>query len=117
MEITKEAESKIAQLQLIEQNLTNLLNQKQNFQAQQIEINNALEELKKTQGKTYKIIGQVMVASDKDLLKKELESKKEIVELRIKKIEEQESQIREKAKKIQEEVMNHIKESEKEKKE
>jgi len=45
MDVSKETEKDIAQLQLIEQNLQNFLVQKQTFQTQLLEIDNALKEL------------------------------------------------------------------------
>ena len=50
-----------------------------------------------------------MVSSDKAELKKDLESKKEMSELRVKALEKQETQIKQKAEKLQEEVLNSIK--------
>ena len=108
-EIQKETEQKIAQLQLFEQSLQNILMQKQQFQTQVIEIESALKELETTK-EAYKIIGNIMVASKKEEIKKDLESKKEAMSLRVKTIEKQEDQIREKAKKLQEEVSKNIKE-------
>jgi|SRR3989338_7267689 len=105
----KETENKIAQLQMLEQNIQNLLMQKQTFQTQIIEIDTALEELNKSKGSAYKIIGAIMVSTDKDSLKKDLDSKKEIVTLKIKSLEKQENQLREKAAKLQEEVLSQIK--------
>ncbi len=105
----KETEQKIAQLQLFEQSLQNITMQKQQFQSQSMEIESALKELEKTK-QAYKIVGNIMVSSKKEDLKKELESKKEAADLRIKTIEKQENSIREKAKKIQEEVSKKIKE-------
>ncbi len=108
--MTAETENKIAQLQMLEQNIQNLLMQKQSFQGQLIEINNALEELDKSTGNVYKIIGAVMVASNKEILHNDLNSKKEVAELRIKSIEKQENQLKEKASKLQGEVLSQIKE-------
>ena len=107
MNISKETEEKITQLQMLEQNLQSFLMQKQNFQTQLSEIKNALEELEKSKV-SYKIVGNVMVLSEKDELKKDLESKKEIIELRIKTLEKQEEKIKEKATKMQEEVMSEM---------
>jgi len=106
-EVTKETEQKIAQLQLYEQSLQNILMQKQQFQTQSLEIESALKELESTK-EAYKIVGNIMVASKKEDLKKELESKKETITLRITTMEKQENQIREKAKKLQEEVSKDI---------
>lgn len=106
-ELSKETEQKIAQLQLYEQSLQSILMQKQQFQTQSLEIKSALNELESTK-EAYKIVGNIMVASKKEDLKKELESKKETISLRIKTIEKQENQIREKAKGLQEEVSKDI---------
>jgi len=103
-------ENKIAQLQMIEQNIQNVLMQKQTFQSQLIEVENALEEIEKSKGKVYKIIGPIMVSSNAEDLKNELNTKKEITELRIKSIEKQEDQLKEKASKLQSEVLKNIKE-------
>ena len=109
MKINKETEQRIVQLQLIEQNLQNFLIQKQNFQSQLIEIENALQELEKTKDTAYKIVGPVMIASDKDELKKDLKEKKEAFELRIKNLEKQEKNLRDKATELQQTVMKELK--------
>ncbi len=113
MENQKETENKIAQLQLLEQNIQNFLLQKQSFQAQTIEIDNAIEELDKTKGQTYKIVGAIMVSSEKEDLKKDLKNKREVIDLRIRSIEKQENQLKEKASKLQSEVIKTIKTKEK----
>lgn len=105
----KETEEKIGRMQLMEQNIQNFLMQKQQFQSQMIEITSALEELESTET-AYKIIGNVMLLSKKEDLKKDLEQKKEMMEIRIKSIEKQEADIKEKAKKLQQEVLSEIKE-------
>ena len=105
-----EAHEKLGQLQLIEQNLQNFLMQKQNFQSQLIQIENALGEVEKTTKKTaYKIVGPLMIENDISSLKEDLKSKKEVLDLRIKNIEKQEDKLKEKAKSVQEEVMKELK--------
>ena len=106
-EVTKESEKKINQLQLLEQSMQNLLMQKQQFQLQQVEIESALKELEKV-SEAYKIIGNIMVLSKKDDLKEDLNSKKEVIEIRIKNMEKQENQLREKASKLQNEVLKEM---------
>ena len=107
-EVAKETEKKISQLQIIEQSMQNLSTQRQQFQLQQVEIESALKELENV-NEAYKIVGNIMVLSKKDELKKDLISKKEIVELRVKNLEKQETQIRDKASKLQEEVLKEMK--------
>lgn len=110
--MSKETEQKISQLSLIEQNNQNLLLQKQQFQAQLIEIESALNELKDAE-KAYKIVGGIMVDAKKDVLEKELTEKKEMLDIRIKNFEKQEEKLKERAKKLQEEVLEEIKAKEK----
>ena len=102
-----ETEQAISQLQLIEQSLQNLSSQKQQFQLQLMETESALKELENAK-EAYKIIGSIMVLTGKDDLKKELDSKKSVIELRIKNIDKQENQIREKSSKIRAKVMEKM---------
>jgi len=107
--MNKETEQKIGQLQLMEQNLQNFNMQKQTFQTQLFEIDNALKELENTKEKTYKIVGTVMIASKKEDLIKELKEKKSVIELRIKSLEKQEKVIKEKSSQMQTEIMSKLK--------
>ena len=50
-----------------------------------------------------------MVENDKNELKADLQSKKEMLELRIKTMEKQETHVREKASKLQSEILTKIK--------
>ena len=93
----------------MEQNLQNLLVQRQQFSTQLVETDSALKELETTEP-VYKVIGNIMVKSDPAVLKQELSQKKELLELRIKSLEKQESQMRDRSQQIKEEVMKHIKE-------
>ncbi|MBD3202754.1 prefoldin subunit beta [Candidatus Woesearchaeota archaeon] len=107
-ELTKKNKKKIEQLQILEQNINTLLGQKQQIQSQIVENDSAIEEMDKS-STVYKIIGNIMVKSKKTELKKELQSKKERLELRTKAIEKQEKNLKNKASKIQKEVLKEIK--------
>lgn len=107
----KDAQSKIQQLQLLEQNMQNFLMQKQQLQQQLMEIESALEELDKTK-KAYKIIGNIMVASESDELKTDLTQKKDTLNLRLKSIQKQEDKLKEKSQALQSEVLTSMKEGE-----
>ena len=104
MEATKDIE----QLQLYEQNLSAMVQSRQSLQAQLMEVDSALRELK---GKTkaYRILGNVMVEATPDRLSEDLQEKRRLTELRIKSIEKQEEQLREKAKALQTKVLKVIK--------
>ncbi len=105
----KDVKEKIEQLQLFEQKTQALLMQKQNFQSQLLELENALNELENNSGQVYKIIGNIMVASEKNKLKEDLNSKTDILALRIKNLEKQENKIKEEATQLQTEVMDELK--------
>ncbi len=108
MKVSKETETKIVELQTMEQNLQNFAMQKQRFQVSLTETENAIEELNKTKEDSYRIIGSIMVKTNKEELLKNLKEKKDIIDLRIKNIEKQEVKIREKAQELQKEVMQKI---------
>jgi len=101
-------QSKIAQLQLLQQNLQNLLLQKQQLQNNLIELESALEEIK-TSEKCYKILGHIMVASPKDAVSKELQEKKEVNGLRLKNYLSQEEKLKRSIEDTQREVMQEMK--------
>lgn|SRR3989338_8170115 len=108
MNLTKESEQKVQQLQMMEQNIQSIMAQKQQFQAQLLEVDNASNEIKSSKGNAYKLVGNIMVLSDKETLSKDLESKKEILNVRIKSLKKQEDGIKEKAEKLQAEVMTEL---------
>lgn len=116
MEITKETEVKIEELQILEKNLQNFLIQKQSFQSEQNETNNALEELKKTKEEVYKIIGNIMIKASTSHLQKELDEKNKILTLRISSIEKQEKIFEEKALKLRSEITKEVNKEAKQKK-
>ncbi|MBS3112576.1 prefoldin subunit beta [Candidatus Woesearchaeota archaeon] len=107
-ELSKETQEKITQLQMMEQALQNSVLQKQQLSTQLIEIDSAIKELETTP-KSYKIIGNIMIDTNKIELTKDLIKKKESTELRISTIEKQEQRFQEKAKSMQEELMKEIK--------
>ncbi len=107
MTLPKETEQKIEQLQMLEQNLRTFTMQRQQFQAQLMEIDSALGEIS-TSREVFKIIGGVMVATTKEDVKKDLDRKKEMLDLRIKTLEKQEEKIKEKATATQKEVLKEM---------
>jgi len=102
-----ETEAQISELSMMEQAFQNLSLQKQNFQIQLAEVESALEELSATE-KAYKIIGSIMIAADKETLKSELSSKKEILAIRVKTLEKQENDFRQKTSELQKKVIEKL---------
>jgi prefoldin beta subunit len=101
-------EEKIQQMQILEQNLQNLLLQKQAFQMELSETQSALKEIENSGEEVFKIIGQLMIKTDKSKIKQELSNKEKILGLRTKAIEKQESSLIEQLDKIREEVVKTI---------
>jgi len=98
------------QLQLIQQNLQNVLLQKQQIQTQILEYNSALQELKTTET-AYKIVGKIMFAASKEELNKDLNEKKEVAEVRLKNFVQQEQKLQQEMDSLQKEVMEDLKQS------
>lgn len=107
--IDQETQEKIQQLQIFEQSLQNLLLQKQAFQIELSETENALKEVEKTKDDIYKLIGQVMIKASKQEIEKEFKQKEDILSLRVKSIDKQETHLNEELEKLREEVMKKIK--------
>jgi len=100
---------KLNQLQMIEQNLQQLIAQKQQFQGQLIEIESAISELEKSKD-AYKIVGNIMVKTPNKELAKDLEDKKQRIDIRIKSVEKQEAKFKENGEAIRKELMSEMKE-------
>lgn len=91
------AQESVMQLQLVEQAMQSLLVQKQAMQIELMETSNALEELKKAkQDDVYKIVGSLMFKSNRHELEKELERKRDIINLRLKTLDKQEQELKDK---------------------
>ena len=120
--LSEETQKKIQEMQILEQTFQQFMMQKQAFTMEASESEKALEELKKAEGEVFKIVGNsIVIKTEKQKLQKEIEHKKELVDLRLKNIETQEKEFTDKLQKLREEVMKEISEKqepeEKEKKE
>ena len=105
----KETEEQIKELQILEQNLQAVLMQKQAFQSEISEVENAIEQLADTKEEVYKIVGNIMIKSSKESLSKDLNSKKEIVALRLKSLDAQEKSLSEHTEELRKKVLSKIK--------
>jgi len=111
--IDTEMQQRIQELQYLEQNLQQLLMQKQAFQLELNETLNALEEVTKADDEIYKVVGSIMIKAEKKNTIKELEDKKKILELRNDALGKQEKLIEAKAKELREETQKSIKDKNK----
>lgn len=89
-------ERKIQEIQMLEQNLQNLLLQKQAFNMELLETKSAKKEIENAGDDVFKIIGQLMIKSDKLKIGAELSNKEKLLELRVKSLEKQEILLTEK---------------------
>ena len=87
-----ESGNDIQEIQILDQNLHNLLLQKQAFQLELSETTSALKEIEKSE-EVFKLIGEIMMKADREKVKEELSSKEKILGMRIKSIEKQEDSI------------------------
>ena len=102
-------ENKLQEMQFLEQSFQNLLFQKQAFQMELSETNSALKEIEKAGEEVFKIIGQLMIKTDKSKTQKELEDKKRMLDLRVKALEKQEGSLSERLEKLREEITKSVK--------
>ena len=102
-------QNKIQEMQILEQNIQNLLMQKQAFQMELSETKSALKEIENAKDDIFKIIGQLMIKADKNKVKEELSNKEKILGLRLSTIEKQEISLTEKLTSLREEVLKDVK--------
>ncbi len=101
------------QIQIYQQQLQTILAQKENLKLQSLEIEKALNELEKTEEKNaYKIAGPVLVKTPVETLKKELNEKKETLEVRLKSVEKTEKMVNDKIEELRQKLLKAGKDQE-----
>lgn len=83
---------KIKEMQILDQNLHNILLQKQAFQIELSETKSALKEIEKSDD-VFKLIGELMLKTEKSKVKEELSNKEKLLGMRISSIEKQEDSL------------------------
>jgi prefoldin beta subunit len=112
--LTPEAQQILIDLQAFQQQMQTVLIQKESLNIQSMEIDKALEELKKaTTEDVYKAVGPILIKSTRKDLEKELNEKKETIDLRLKSLQKQDDRIKEKLKDYQEKFEHMLREQEK----
>lgn len=102
LKITPETQQILMELQTFQQQMQTVMMQRESLSIQNIELDKALEELKKaTTDEVYKAVGPILIKSTRKELESELTEKKEASELRLKSLQKQEERIREKLKDVQ----------------
>ena len=109
-QLPPQVQERLQRLQNLQNTLQQLMVQKQRIEMEQMESDKALETLKTTDegNKVYKSVGAVLVERSKDNVVKELEERKEFLDMRLKVIVKQEEKTREKMTRIQETLQKEL---------
>ena len=95
---------------MLQQRLQIFLAQKQQFQLQMLEVENAIKEVSTAKAPAYKLVGELLIEKNIEELKNELTDKQKELELRIKSLEKQEKAIKDKSTELQKSVAESFKE-------
>jgi len=102
----KDSEKSLQELNFLEQNMQNLLLQKQAFQMELSETTASLFEIKKSSEDVFKIVGQLMIKFDKNKIVQELEEKEKLIKLKLNSLDKQENVLNDKILYLREKVLN-----------
>lgn len=105
----EDLQAALAQMQLLQQRAQVFASQKQQFQIQLMEAENALKELKSTKSPVYRMIGGILIEKSASDIKKELIKTKDDLNLQIKTIEKQEEKTQKQATEMQQKLSKQIK--------
>lgn len=97
----------IEKLQMLEQSLQNNISQRVGFQENKAEIENAISELSNSE-ECYKIVGNLIVKSNKQKQIDELDKQLKIVNSRILALKKNEDLLKEKINNIRKDVANKV---------
>ncbi len=109
-ELPPQVQNMIAQLQTVQQQLQMVVSQKVQLESALKEIENAIQEVEKAGEDTpiYKSVGTVLVKTKRDDILKELNEKKETIEVRIRALSRQEEKLRERLQELQNKVKSML---------
>ena len=94
---------------MLEQSLQSLLMQKQAFLMELEENSRALQELQISGEEVYKLIGQLLIKTEKKQLIEDLNKKSDLLNLRIKNLEKQEQSLIEKLENLRQDISKTFK--------
>jgi len=97
------------QIQFFQENLQAILMQKQAFQMELSETISALKEVENSKEDVYKLIGQLMIKTPSQKIVEELKNKEKIIEMRLKRLEDQEEKLNSEVKKARDEFIKNSK--------
>lgn len=100
----------LSRLQQLQQNLQAIMMQKQQLEAESVEIEKATEELKKSgeDESIYKSVGPLLIKTKKDDTLKELDEKKDLSNTRLVVLGKQETRVKENLKEVENKINEMI---------
>jgi prefoldin beta subunit len=110
-EIPAQLQEQLAQLQQLQQTLQVIASQRQQVEMELADTDRALEELKgiAANGTVYKSVGSILVKKDQSSVEKDLNERKELLNVRASVLGKQENKTREKLKSLQQQVQSRFK--------
>ncbi len=98
-----QVQERLLRLQQLQQTLQSVLGQKQQVELEQMEINQALEELQKLTDEAviYKATGSLLIKSDRTKVMSDLSERKELLSTRVTVLGKQEERLRVQVKDVQ----------------
>jgi len=108
--IPPEVQQHLIKLQQLQAQLNNVLTEKNMLEQELREVNRALEVLKDVpeDGEVYRVSGHLLVRIKKSDAEKELNERKELLELRLKTLERQENLLRQQISELQSKISQMI---------
>jgi prefoldin beta subunit len=106
-----QVQERLLRLQQLQQALQSVLVQKQQVEGELTEIEQALNELQKTSGKTtiYKMIGSLLLKTEKPKVTSDLKERKDLLKMRTQVLAKQEERMRNQLKSLQEKLQSDLK--------
>ena len=108
--VPPEVQNKLLRLQQLQEQLRLILAQKQSAEMELREVNKVLDEISKSPDDIvlYKSLGHVLLRSSKEELVKELNERKEVLELRVKTLERQEDYLQKQIEELRRKITEYL---------
>jgi len=109
-QLPPQVQERLQRLQQLQNTMQQLLAQRQRIEMEVAESDKALEVLKEVPGdaKVFKSVGAVLVEKERDKVVKELEERKEFLDMRAKVLQKQEEKTKEKLTGLQETLQKEL---------
>lgn len=110
VELSKEAQELLLRVQTQNQQLQDIMLQKQSFELKSSEIDEALVEIK-DKNEVYREVAGLLIKADKEKVKNDLEEEKEAISVRKKQINKLETELKNELEESQKKLMEMVQEN------